>query len=377
MEQRIGKFAGRVLEKAMFAEKLSRMGSVEPMPRNKGQQIIFKRYLPYGGIDNQWISAGGSISDFINKHVITEGVTPSADSIQSTNFSAYLKQYGCLYSYTDVMRDTHEDGQDIPREMEDQASSRLILCKELMNYAELQTIANSYFAGGPGLSTTGNNNPATYVASKATVKSIAGLGDFQRISRAIQRLHGGMITSRLSSSPNYGSQSVDAGWYCYTHTDMEATFENLEDSRGNKVFKKVADYGSQTRVDPDEIGCIGRFRIITSPILTYAAGAGFDSGNAAATTVVGTGGVPLRATAGKVDLYPIIIMCKGKSGGDCFGQVALRGKTAIDTTHIPVGTKSASDPHGQRGYIGAQTWHTAKVLNSAWGAVLWSGCEYV
>lgn len=345
---RINKFPGRILAKAMFDEQLTKLGSVEQMPQNKSETIIWQRYLPYGGVDNQWLAAGGD-SAFIAKHIIQEGVTPTADSISVTTFSAVLQQIGCLYSYTDKMRLVHEDGSEIPKEMEDQTAARITLCREMMVYGELKGCTNQYF-GGTGTSVATVNGPPT--------KAL-----FQNISRAIQGKFGGMLNSMLKSSSNYGSVSVDAGWPVYTHTDMEKTFENMDG------FKKIADYGSQQKIDENEIGCVGRFRVITNPILTY-----YPAGGAAVGAAV-AGFTPKSDAGVNIDVYPMIIFGKGKKGGEAFGQVALRGKQAIDTTHIPVGSKSSADPHGQRGYVGAITWQAQAILNDAWMAVAYVACE--
>ena len=339
---RLEKYPGRILAKAMFDEQLTKMGAVEEMPQNKSQNIIWMRYLPYGGVDNQWLAAGGDTA-FINKHLIAEGVTPASDSLSVTTLSTSLYQIGCLYAYTDKMRYVHEEGSEIPKEMEDQTAARIALCREMMVYGEMKGCTNAFF-GGTGTSLSTVNGPP--------IKSM-----FQAISRALQSKFGGMIYSMLKSSPNWGSQSIDAGWYCYCHTDLESAFE---DAVG---FKKIADYGSQQKMDENEIGCIGRFRIITNPILTYYPGAGALVSNAVA------GFTPKSDNGVNIDVYPIIILGKGKHGGEAFGQVALRGKHSIDATHIPVGTKSSADPHGQRGYVGAVTWQAQAILNDAWMAV--------
>lgn len=347
---RTEKYKGRILAKAMFREKLTKLGSVEPMPQNKSENIEWLRFLPYGGVDNQWLAAGGDTA-FINAHILTEGVTPSADSISTVSATAALQQIGCLYSYTDKTRYVHEEGSEIPKEMEDQVAARISLCREMMAYGEMKTCTNKFY-GGTGTSPTTVDGPPT--------KAL-----FQKVSRALQAKHGGMITELLSSSANYGSQSVDAGWIAYCHTDMEATFENMVG------FTKVADYGGKRTIDPDEIGSIGRFRIVTSPILTYIP----DSGDPVANW---TGSGTPKSTSGTLmDVYPIVVVGKGKDtvGGDAFGQVALRGQTALDAGHIPVGTKSAADPLGQRGYVSGQTWFTAAVLNDDWMAVLYVGTE--
>jgi N4-gp56 family major capsid protein len=342
----INRFKGDVLVKAMPQEKLTKLGKQIEMPQNKSETIIWPRYLPYGGVDNQWIAAGGDTA-FINAHLVAEGVTPSADSISQTTVTATLQQIACLYSYTDKMRRVHEDGAIIPKEMEEQAATRIALAREMMVYGELKGCTNKFYGG------TGN--------SIATVNGPPTRALFQKISRAIQAKHGTFLNSMLKSSPNFGSRSVDASWAVYCHTDMEATFEDMDG------FTKVADYGGRELLDPNEIGSVGRFRIIVSPILTYYPAGGAVVGAAVA------GFTPKSDVGVKIDVYPLIVVGKGVGGGDFFGQVALRGLSSVDAGHIPQGTKSAADPLGQRGYVSAMTWQAQRVLNDAWGAVVFVG----
>ena len=343
------KFKGRILAKAQAQEMLSKLGSMEQMPQNKSELIEWMRFLPYGGVDNQWMAAGGD-TDFINEHLIQEGVTPTPDSITWTTLSAVLQQIACLYSYTDKMKYVHEEGVTVPAEMEDQAAARIALCREMMVYGELKSCTNQFF-GGTGTTVATVNGPPT--------KSM-----FQNISRAILGKHGITINKMLKSGLSYGMQSVAASWPGYCHTDMEKTFENMAG------FTKVQDYGGREMLDPDyEIGAIGRFRVIVNPILTYKNGDGAVIGNAVADFT------PKADDSTNIDVYPLIIIGRGKMAGEAFGQVALRGKNSVETGHFPPAEKSKIDPLGQRGYVAAQTWQAQAILNDAWMAVAFVATE--
>lgn len=346
---RYEKFKGRILAKAQTQEMLTKLGAQEQMPQNSSELIEWMRFLPYGGVDNEWMAAGGDTA-FIAKHIVQEGVTPSADSISWTTLSASLQNIACLYSYTNKMRYVHEEGSEIPKEMEDQAATRIALCREMMVYGEMKSCTNVFY-GGTGNSVQTVNGPPT----KAM---------FQNISRAILGAHGITINKMLKSGPAFGMQSVAASWPVYCHTDMEKTFENMAG------FTKVQDYGGMSLLDPDyEIGAIGRFRIIVNPILTYAPAGGAVVGNAVA------GFTPKSDAGVNIDVYPLIIIGKGKGGGEAFGQVALRGFNSVDAGHIPPNQKSKSDPLGQRGYVSAQTWQAQAILNDSWMAVAYVGTE--
>ncbi len=341
---RIEKYPGRILKKVQKREMLTKLGAMDPMPQNKSEKIEWMRFLPYGGVDNQWLAAGGD-TDFIAKHLIQEGVTPSADSVSYTTLSTTLQQIGCLYSYTDKLRYVHEEGSEIPSEMEDQAAQRLALCREMMVYGELKSCTNVFYGG------TGNSIP--------TVNGGPSKGMLQNISRALLGKHAIMLNQMLKSGASFGMQSVAASWPVYCHTDMEKTFENMVG------FTKIQDYGGRELLDPEyEIGAIGRFRIIVNPILTYQPGAG-----------AAVGATGLKATGGKIDVYPLIIMGRGIGGGEAFGQVPLRGFDSIKANHRPPSEISKSDMLGQRGYVSAVTWQAQAILNDAWMSVAYVGTE--
>lgn len=346
---RLEKYKGRILAKAQSREMLTKLGAMDPMPQNKSQTIEWMRFLPYGGVDNEWIAAGGDTA-FINKHLIQEGVTPTPDSISWTTMQTTLQEIGCLYSYSNKLRYLHEEGMEIPREMEDQAATRIALCREMMIYGELKSCTNVFYGG------TGNSVPTVNGPPTKTM--------FQNISRALLGKHAMTINKMLKSGPNFGMQSVSASWPVYCHTDMEKTFENIAG------FTKVQDYGGMALLDPEyEIGAIGRFRIIVNPILTYRPGAGAVVGNAVANFT------PKSDGATNIDVYPLIIIGKGNSGGDAFGQVPLRGFESIDVNHFTPAEKSKIDPLGQRGYVSAMTWQAQSILNDDWMAVAWVGTE--
>lgn len=347
---RTEKFKGRVLAKAMPQEMLTKLGAMDEIPQNSSELIEWMRFLPYGGVDNQWIAAGGD-TNFISQHIIQEGVTPSPDSISWTTLSTTLQQIGALYSYTDKLRRVHEEGDKIPPEMEDQLATRIVLTREMMIYGELKSCTNQFF-GGTGTTVGTVNGPPT-------------LAMFQRISRSILGAHGTTIHKMITSTPSYGTESVQASWPVYCHTDMEKTFENMVG------FTKRADYGGGHKpLDEDyEIGAVGRFRIIINPILTYSPGAGAVVGSAVADFT------PKADDATNIDVYPLIIPGRGKGGGDSFGQVALRGMNALKVNHFSPEEASKVDPLGQRGYVAGMTWQAQSMLNDGWAAVAFVGTE--
>lgn len=334
MSQRIGKVKGEILAHAMPVEVLGITGQQKKMPKNSGDNVIYRRFLPFGGTDNKWITVN-NVATFASSHQTTEGVTPTADTISSTDVTVTLTQYSCLYAVTDKTVDLHED--DIPAEMKKQCGERMGLVREMVRYGALKAATNNYFAGG---------------TNAGTVDETLNLNLLRKVTRGLLANHGKQITSILEASSKFATAPVEAGFLVFCHTDMEPAIRDLPG------FKHVSEYGSRKVINENEIGSVERFRFILSPELA----ANKDVGAA-----VGTTGL-FSTTGSNIDNYPCIVVAE-----DAWGDVALRGAESFDVSWIAPGTKDKSDPLGQRGYIGAKFYSAASVLNNGWMAVIYCG----
>lgn len=328
---RVGIVKGEILKQSMIDEVFGSAGKALKMDKNAGKVYKVKRYLPYGGVDNQWVAAGGD-DELVAAHLTAEGVTPAADSITSSIISLTPQQYSCLYSYTNDTAILHED--NLPGEEINQAGKRIRLIRELHDYGKLKAATNAFYSGG---------------TSTATVDEKISGNLLRKVKRDLQRYHCDPVQEMLAAGPNYATQPVDSAWVVYCHTDCEA---DLYDLTG---FIKVSEYAQRKPLSRREIGSWESFRFITAPHLTY-----YPAGGA----VIGATGLKADDST-NIDVYPMIVM-----GAEAFGQLALRGEPAIDANHIPHTTKDKSDPGGQRGYVWASTWHTAEILNQDWMAVI-------
>lgn len=341
---RLENFAGKVLARAQFSEMLCKLGSIETMPENKSQKITWLRFLPYGGVDNQFL-APGTEDAFVAAHYVAEGVTPPADSVTYTTFYTTLRQIGCLFSYTDVSYDTHEEGKAFPEEMSRQTGERITLCREMMCYGELKSCSNVFY-GGVGTTVATTNGTLTRAMT-------------QKIEQSIKGAFGFTMNKMLGTGSSVNTRPVPASFPAYMHTDYRMTLENTVG------FTRVENYGGRPLLDNDnEVGSLGSSRFIENALFNP-----IPNGGAAVATYSGPGSSG-KSTAGVLlDVYPVIFMGRGKEAGDAFGQVALRGRTSIDPTHVPLKQKDSCDPLGQRGYYGATTWQAQSILNDAWMAV--------
>lgn len=335
-EGRINKLKGEILAHAVPVEVLGITGQSKPMPKNKGDNVEFRRWLPFGGIDNQFIQAstGDAAAAYANAHLTEEGVTPSADTMVPVDVPAILQEFSALYAITNKTVDLHED--DIAPEMKKQTGHRLGLVREMVRYGALKGVTGRVYAGGE---------------DRTEVSKPIGLRMLRQTARSLNVNHAEMITSILAPSPNYETRAVEAGYLVFSSTDMDSDIRDL------KGFTPVAEYGTRKPVHDRELGSVENYRFITSPELVPY----LDAGAA-------VGQTKLQASGDDVDVYPVIVVAE-----DAWGQVALRGADSLSVTYLPPSQKDKNDPLGQRGYIGASTWFTAVVLNQGWMAVLEAG----
>ena len=343
---RIGKWKGEILARAIPCEVLQLAGTQKQMPKNVSDTVVYRRWVPYNasvGNPNILIQSGGAavetdVSNRVDTHItnnlLAEGTTPTPDSIVAQDITAVLKQYGCLYSFTDKVADLYEDG--ISDAMKTQVAERMALICELELYSKVRANTNRFYGGtGTTLAT---------VNGKLTAKLL------RKMARSLTLNHSKKITSILAPSPNIGTKPVEAAFLVFCSSDVDA---DLRDATNFPGYTPVAAYGSRKPMHENEIGSFEQFRFIASPELVPFQNAGALVG---ATGCLSSGGT-------NIDVYPLIVV-----GQESYGTVALRGSKSFDLSVIPVGNTDSADPLGQRGYIGAKFYAVSVLLNQQWCA---------
>lgn len=322
---RINEIKGEMLRIAEPFEVLSLGCSMKKMPRNKGDNITYRARIPTGGSAststgmNRWSVTAAS-------HEIAEGVTPAAEAISYRDVNVQIKQYGCLYSYTDKTELFHED--DIPGDQMMQVAERMPLVREMIRYGVMKAASTVQYAGG---------------TTRATVDEKVSYNGLSLAARTLLANGATMKTKILAPGPAYDTSAIEAGFVVFCHTDCEHDIRRLDD------FVPVAKYANRAPINENELGSVGRFRFIVSKELASYANAGASVG---ATGLYSTG-------ASTIDVYPMIICAE-----DAVADLALN--TNFDVTHIKASQKTKEDPFGQRGYVGATFWSAAVVTNPGW-----------
>lgn len=341
VSQRIGIQKGDILAHVVPDEILARDGRNVKMERNMGLTYIARRFLNYGGTatnsttSNRYFQngTGDRSAAIVQAHQTQEGVTPTADSLAPIDYPVIMKQFTCLYSYTDIVALLHED--DIPAEMKKQNGERVAFVNEQIIYGGLRACTNVYFGGAGTTIATVNGKLTTNLLDKVSVNLVGN--------------HAKPINKMLASSSSYGTEAVFQSFNVYANFSAEPDIRKLDG------FVPVEKYGQQSKAMPNEIGKAGRFRFMIHADLPELQDAG--------AAIAATG---LKSTTGvNNDVFPIIVCAQ-----DAWSQIAVRGAVSMDVTHIPVGTKSGADVFGQRGYVGCLWYKAVMIENPGWMAVL-------
>lgn len=333
---RINEVLGEVLAYAEPTMVLAMGCEMKKMPKNKGDNISYRRVIPTGGATtnantiNRWSVTAVS-------HLLQEGVTPAAETLTDQYVNVQLQEYGAIYGWTNKTADLHED--DIPGDQKGLLGKRIGLVQEMIRYGAMKACTNVVYSGG---------------TTRATTDEAITLQVLRRAARSLLANHAGKKTKVIAAGPDYDTSAIEDAFLVFVHTDAAPDIRDLP------FFVPVAKYAGMKPVSPKEIGSCEEFRfILSSELASYA-----DSGGANSALYATT------SAAANIDVYPFIIC-----GEDAVFDIALKGADSMNLSVIPHTQKDKNDILGQRGYVGASFWSAVLVANNGWMAVVEAGVD--
>mgnify|MGYP001562473360 FL=1 len=331
---RVNEILGETLAYAEPTMVLALGCEMRRIPKNKGDNISYRRIIPTGGATtnantiNRW-------SVTTTSHLLQEGVTPTAETLTDQYINVQLSQYGAIYGWTSKTAELHED--NIPKDMTEIMGKRMGLVGEMVRFGALKAGTNVTYSGG---------------TTRATTDETISLTILRRAARVLLANHAGKKSRIIAAGPDYDTSAIEDAFLVFVHTDAAADIRDLPG------FVPVAKYGSLKTISPKEIGSCEEFRFILSPELAAYADAGGANSALYATT----------SAASNIDVYPFIIM--GENA--CF-DISLKGEDSFDMNVLPHTQKDKIDVLGQRGYCGASFWSAALVVNNGHMSVIEAG----
>jgi len=304
--------ASVMLDRALPFLCMAKFGQHQPIPKNKSLAVKFRRYNGFA----------------VSTTPLTEGVTPAADNISSTDVQATLAQYGRRTQITDVIMDTHED--PVLNEYAEVMGELAGQTQETVIFSAIKAGTNIIYAGG---------------TSRATVNSAITATALNRAIRQLKRQNTKYQTKMLAATDKVGTAPIRPAFIAFVHPDLQMDLEAISG------YKPVSEYGTMQPLGDNELGAYKEIRFMASTLYAPFLAAGANGSTFLTSGAEGTG---------NADVYPIIIC-----GKDSYGTVSLAGAQAV--TPIVVNPKpSDSDPLAQRGHVGFKMYSTAVILNDAW-----------
>ena len=298
-----------LLKRALPNMITERFGQQKPLPEKSTRQQKFRRYLSLTRVTAP----------------LAEGVTPDAETLTYEDVLATLEQWGKLVKITDIIEDLHED--PILVESRDLVGEVMAESLEVIRIGILKAGTQVYRAGN--------------VALRTSVTTVFDRGLLRKAVRLLRANKAKYFTQIVKATPKFATEPVGASFWGMCHTDLESDIRSLTG------FVPTEKYSEAEKAIPFEIGKCESVRFVLSPL--------FEPWLAGGVAVGSTGLIAADST--NIDVYPIIIVAP-----DAYGIVPLKDKNAIEVKVINPGKPDKSDPLGQRGYVGAKTYHTAVIL---------------
>lgn len=302
----------KMLERAQPQLNMAKFAVLTAVPKGKTKVVKWRRY--------------GRLAPTTTP--LTEGVTPTAGNITSTDVTATLDQFGQRVQITDVIMDTHED--PVLNELSGSLGETAGQTAEMIIYNVIKAGTQVQYSNG-----TQRTDVNTPISASVARKAI----------RQLKAQDARPLTSMLNATDGVGTTPIPPCYVCFVHPNVEMDLQSLTNFPAG--FTRIQNYGTFKPLCDAEIGSFENIRFVSSTLYTALANAG------------GVLGTMLGGTA--ADVYQSVVV-----GKESYASVNLAA-SGSGLTPIVVNPKpSDSDPMGQRGHVAFKMWATAAILNDAW-----------
>jgi N4-gp56 family major capsid protein len=296
----------KLLVRAQPNNILGQFGQVRPIPKNKTDTIVFRRYEKLANATTP----------------IVEGVTPTGKDMTYTDVQGTLKQYGDFVTITDHIKDMHTD--PVANETLDVLGEQAAETYDVLRFGVLRAGTNVQYANG---------------TSRSAVNTVVTVALFRTANRILRRQEARMLKRVINASVKIDTHPIREAFVVCHHVDVQPDLEALTG------WIPSANYSEDMGHINGEIGSLLNFRFVIDNNMTPWADAGGAKGNTLSTTGVNS------------DVYPMLIF-----GKDAYGLVGLGGKGSVQTL-VSNPRPQGSDPLAQRGTMGWKGYMTTVILN--------------
>lgn len=336
------------------------LASVENMPKHFGKTMKCYEYLPLlddRNVNSEGIDAEGKNKEASGKNpdgnlygssrdigVITDRLPVLGEEggrVNRIGFSRIVHEgsianFGFFYEFTQDSFDFDSD-----------ASIMSHLSREAVNgftqitEAQLQMdlLASAGTVVYPGGATQDDQ-----ISGEEGSETVVNYKTLMRLDQILTDNRTPVTTRIITGSRLQDTKVLNACRVAYVGTALVPTLRKITDLFGNPAFIGVQHYADAGNTLNGEIGSIDNFRFVRVPEMLHWAGKGADV----------TSNAGYRATGGKYDVYPILVV-----GDDSFSTIGYQtdGKSVkmnIITKMPGQATADKSDPYGKTGFSSVQ-----------------------
>jgi len=292
----------------------------EDMPKGASTTIKFRR----------WLNIAPSTAP------IQGSTTPDPSKQDVTDITATIQQYGLWLPQPKHIEDTI--GDPVLNRAINALSHNMRMTYEQIAYNILRMGANVFYA-------TGSTSQDRTAVGTGAGNGVLTLAKLREVVESLEANDVEQITEMIHADIKIGTKPVEDCYIAVCHSDLGRTIRDLPG------FLKPVEYAKNEDILPGEMGAVENVRFVKHNVVQPFKGAGSSNTN-------------VKNTAGKADVYPILIF-----GKEAFGMTRLKG---VEFNKILVANAqvTSADPLGQRGTAGWNGWFTTKILEDDYMARL-------
>lgn len=227
----------KFLESLQPEEFYGMFGSTCAIPSNNSNTVVINKMSDLASLETS---------------PLTEGVTPSEQTLTLTRIEKSVDQYGGYIRTTDRLATESINGVTIE------------FSKRLGQQAgrTMNRVRRDGLLGGTNVRY--QNGGANRDAAGAAVSAANLVTDFDYMRDAFRLAYVKPLKGITNGSPNTGTNPTASAYVCIVPVEAVDFIEQMDDGNGN-TFQQVETYSGQTELYPNEFGRYKNFRYIYDP----------------------------------------------------------------------------------------------------------------
>lgn len=355
----------KALVEAAKARKFGKLADHVTMPKNMGERITMFHYFPMlddrntndQGIDARGVQIRNGNLYGSSKDVGTitgrlptlteDGGRRNRVGFQRALIEGTFHKFGFFYEWTEDSVNFDSDPMWLTH-----VYTEAIKAAEQIQEAQLQNdLLNA--AGVILYSGAATNNGTMNHTSVVDYKTL------KRLETMLNDNNTPKTTTILSGTRMVDTRTIRSSRVLFVGSEVVPLIESMVDSLNRPAFIPVQMYAAdpKAQVMEDEIGSVGTFRIVEHNQMHHWAGQG-------ATEVTSHG---LRATGGKYNIYPMLVVTSGSFSTIGFlANANGSSKLRIITKKPGEATADRNDPYGEVGFTSIRWFYGCLIQRSEW-----------